>query len=53
MAKLITAYAERRDAKSAANLVRYVNKHPMALCFASDEDNALVAEATKLIAEAA
>jgi len=49
MTKLLTAFADDRDVKTAARLISYVVKHPMALCMTTAEDNQLIAEARALL----
>ena len=42
MNKLITAYQANPNSKNIAKLIAYIANHPMALCFATPEQQAVV-----------
>ena len=42
MSKLIATYRTTPTAANRAKLARYIDRHPMALCFATDEEQAFL-----------
>ncbi len=50
MYKLLATFKNRPDAKTAKAIVRWINKHPMATCFATIEDMDLITRASVLVA---
>jgi len=42
MNKLITAYQANPNSKNIAKLIAYIASHPMALCFATAEQQAVI-----------
>ena len=42
MEKLITAHQENPSAKTIAKLLSYISKHPMAMCFATPEQQIVI-----------
>lgn len=45
MTKLIKAYQTTPNDKTKAALIKYLDKHPMAMAMASDEDMAVIRQA--------
>lgn len=50
MKKLIDAFNAAKNHKTASMLVRYLDAHMMAMCFATEADMAAIAEAKKFAA---
>ena len=50
MTKFIKAYEANANAKTANALVRYLSKHAMAVCMASDAERAVIERARKEVA---